>query len=800
MSLALFPTRMKTKGPFIGDQRLRLLTCDDESMRHRQWECLDPDRFRVARRAVEDDGSVDGNIQLPKGWRWELIDTKVDREKLLVDPKHNRLVLVIEAGTGKTIATQQAAYLRSSKQTGHLVLGFPFARLPDDAAKYLDDTQSPWLCQRMCDLPQFRGKEFERVRRLILRQINTGKFTLMVDALDQQRRVDSPQRRVDALAGFLQRFPKTNVIVTGRPTSIVDQRDTLFAGDDWSFVQISEFTKEQCKEYVGVERIKALGRLDVELMSQPRMLEQVRELTPDELRGTRTASELHWRALEKTLVIAVSEYNLSTAEPLKLLAAIAFQMHSQQNTDGVPAGAEFETFVDKMHEDRGKALAKTYPTPLDLYRGIDNVAKLNEFLDFAVLEASGRTQIYFRNRTLQDFFAALWVTRYASGVAERNWLRENLLDYTRKQPGLRQRTQQFWRFATEIPSAAYGDGQHWARSMSVLFLPNRYSGNDDNDRYDLDDQPESTIGECRRSPQYVYRAWWNLLDLAGKLPIQSPYGGEYLVEEDLIDATTQVQAEVRCRFDKGERMRSLRIQERRTASETAGSILDSFLGEFLELTQKSDTAREFDSDFCEIPEGNFYYGNDGDVDTLAEGFILARFPVANQIITLFCPRHLIIEFDYEDSSSSPTCPAIYCDWYTAWCAATWLHGRLPGERQWERACRGSYVSSDPPTRFNVGDTENDLVLAGWYQENSRRHTHPIGGETESKRPNDFGIYHMHGSVWECTQSCYGNPSPKSRVLRGGAFNVNSVGCQSSFRESLSPDHAIPTVGFRVARA
>ncbi len=128
--------------------------------------------------------------------------------------------------------------------------------------------------------------------------------------------------------------------------------------------------------------------------------------------------------------------------------------------------------------------------------------------------------------------------------------------------------------------------------------------------------------------------------------------------------------------------------------------------------------------------------------------------------------------------------------------------RLPTEAEWEYACRARST-----TRYCFGDAEEILGEYAWFLENSERKTHPVG----EKKPNSWGLYDMHGNVWEWCQDLYADyPSdaltdPKgpiegsSRVFRGGSFISVADNCRSAFRIRLDPSRRIIFYsGFRVA--
>ena len=129
--------------------------------------------------------------------------------------------------------------------------------------------------------------------------------------------------------------------------------------------------------------------------------------------------------------------------------------------------------------------------------------------------------------------------------------------------------------------------------------------------------------------------------------------------------------------------------------------------------------------------------------------------------------------------------------------------RLPTEAQWEYACRAGST-----TRYCFGDTENGLGEYAWYIENSGRQTHPVG----EKKPNAWGLYDMHGNVWEWCQDWYdsgyyaksptdgpmGPTTALGRVDRGGGWFSSAGDCRSAFRGRDDPGGRADTLGLRVS--
>jgi len=130
--------------------------------------------------------------------------------------------------------------------------------------------------------------------------------------------------------------------------------------------------------------------------------------------------------------------------------------------------------------------------------------------------------------------------------------------------------------------------------------------------------------------------------------------------------------------------------------------------------------------------------------------------------------------------------------------------RLPTEAQWEYACRAGVK-----TRFSFGDNDKGLDAYGWHKGNGGGRGHPVG----RKKPNAFGLYDMHGNVWEWCHDWYDdkfyakakNVDPENtkataghtRVLRGGSWYDNPDRSRAACRYNRAHVHRYAYYGFRV---
>ncbi len=193
-----------------------------------------------------------------------------------------------------------------------------------------------------------------------------------------------------------------------------------------------------------------------------------------------------------------------------------------------------------------------------------------------------------------------------------------------------------------------------------------------------------------------------------------------------------------------------------------------------------------------------------------KSFYMGRYPVTNEQYAKFLeavPGSSEPEYWSNRSFNQPNQPVVGVSWQDARAYAEWAGLRLPSEAEWEYACRAG-----SKTKYCNGDSEEALDRVGWYDKNSGARLHPVG----EKEPNEFGLYDMHGNVWEWVEDdwhsnyngapedgCAWIDHPKRvarRAFRGGGFGSWSLFCRSAFRLHRAPALRLLNLGFRLARS
>ena len=140
-----------------------------------------------------------------------------------------------------------------------------------------------------------------------------------------------------------------------------------------------------------------------------------------------------------------------------------------------------------------------------------------------------------------------------------------------------------------------------------------------------------------------------------------------------------------------------------------------------------------------------------------------------------------------------------------------LFMRLPSEAEWEYACRAGTQTAFNFDQALATDLVNYRGTWEWASEQWGEKALQATTAVKSYAANAWGLYEMHGNVWEWCQDWYGDYPAESatdpagaidgtlRVLRGGSWYNEGRICRSAFRSLDSPHNASLSIGFRLAR-
>ncbi len=260
--------------------------------------------------------------------------------------------------------------------------------------------------------------------------------------------------------------------------------------------------------------------------------------------------------------------------------------------------------------------------------------------------------------------------------------------------------------------------------------------------------------------------------------------------------------------------------------------------------------------FCWCPPGTFMMGSPEDEPdrenfetehevTLTRGFWLLESEVTQRFWESVMNRSQLEEFLQEEIDELPTdeetyeggeyrklrqlglgddYPVYYVSWDTAneFCRKlsekAGIRFTLPTEAQWEYACRagttGPFAVKRLESSYQDAEGNSVTVLSmedpsemGWTMKNSQTGIHPV----KSLHPNAWGLYDMHGNLWEMCSDIYSKDyyeiSPSTdpvgpevgtyRVNRGGSWCSYEKFCRSACRYRNAPTYRFKNLGFRI---
>jgi formylglycine-generating enzyme required for sulfatase activity len=274
----------------------------------------------------------------------------------------------------------------------------------------------------------------------VLQALDEGMLFLLIDGLDQL----APGESVDVLRALLD-SSKCGCIVAGRRYAIRDLAKPLrLATREWSLARVVEFDDALVKNYLGIERASIFERLPANvqrLLRVPRVLSLFKLLAPDKCKQVRTSCDVFARATDQLLKqgldeapdsgpgIAIKHQPGERRDYIKcLLARLAFLQLAECEQDVKKAAQRDSTKVPNFHElTIGPEVVKALRPVQEYFKAagevdeseLENVFRLAWALEHPHDDSTGEITneakaIEWRNKSFLEFFAAVWLSQYAS--------------------------------------------------------------------------------------------------------------------------------------------------------------------------------------------------------------------------------------------------------------------------------------------------------------------------------------------------------------------------------------------------
>lgn len=434
----------------------------------------------------------------------------------------------------------------------------------------------------------------------------------------------------------------------------------------WRVARLEEFDEAQQRAFLGQTTDSSQDRLELipsdawSVLNIPRVLEYLYDLPDADLRDLRTPSDVYWRALGYLVDRGLNtvpgrcllQPNDQTAsESLRdtqreavfdLLGAMAFQMvvdfsgskkvkHIFVIPQGLERFVDFEELpdlvppnsFDHVPTDRltefkeavwtrlmvsnreprvWRRMYAPHPTIFDM--DFVRLAQMNVALEMKTGFSDSQHPLQFRNRSLQEWFAAYWLARHCTDAeADEFW---NMV----YQAGLEQSEAFYWinRYLSEMPKSPARDDEAWVRAASVWYHPG-----------------DGTVAGTKRSAEMLFRSWRTMHELAGE-PVFDWWDCSY---EELIATEAQMKSGepegVSPRTNDGQ-LRGLTPAgslSRHARVPRARDVLAAFHGEFqrildgshgdsltpTERATRQQAARELCENFIPVGAGQFKIGS-----------------------------------------------------------------------------------------------------------------------------------------------------------------------------------------------
>lgn len=778
----------------------------------------------------------------------------------------NRIVITEDAGAGKSIFTHWAiAWLstqdawRRMNDRGLPILAVRFER---DNEKW-PLTWEGYLGELACKLAKHSagaenwspGENVPKIAEVVTKHaLREGRVVIFCDALDQIVGNDA-QKQLEAFWSFLgqlaDNFPGVKIVVTSRATAVQKHagrfkapwKHAIVAGfsaveqvryladlipnsvlsEDDNFAELSE---EEAIEILSNDRLFGEFHAQVaDLLQTPVILSIIRNIAEKNVNNQgefprfSNRADLYFQAttrlLNRNLEKGEQFSDSAMGELREALSATAFAMMILEAGSYAVRGESEMARLSK--------LAKSYASPELKSKWTDVWKKLQQIADVShrlIVEEKSNDFFGWKHKGMMEFYAGLFLAKNELPAWKQPEIRlEDHLENEHLLTDLLAKSHWNWavRFAIELPQAENGAAQTFAdiptlrRTLTALFAP-----------------PTRDI----RPTKCMYRAWELLRFRDDK---RQGSAKKYL--EDLRNEGQEILASFQQQFTQiltdGEiSQAAIAAQvvpfERLKRMVEFGQLTAKRLDD-LENSQPAEIRKRLSlhRTFVHCPatgDEGFLMGTPGQEGkpehphhVRLDAFWMAATQVTRDQYALFDPNYeAAMEYPHAAlKNKGGRCPVIHVDWYSAFIYADFTGNMLPTEAQWEYACRagstGDFCIAKIDGEAKPIDEANLSRVAFW---NQNLDTGPQEVAHSSLEPNLWGLFDMHGNVWEWLADWYdpsyfqsldaAGPNPEgphdgsSRVLRGGVFaDYVAQNLRCARRGGFEPWMLFNFVGFRL---
>ncbi len=775
----------------------------------------------------------------------------------------DRIVITEDAGAGKSIFTHWAiAWLstadawRRMHERGLPILAVRFERRDEKWPLSADDYRTELArhlvkhCQGYEQWPPHKAIP-EVALEVVEQVLRDGRVVIFCDALDQIIGKDAANQ-LDAFWSFesqLHRsYPRVKVVVTSRSTAVQQHADSFKA--PWKHVMVAGFsaveqvryladlipwtepenvnlTEQRAVRILSHERLFGEFHAEVaDLLQTPVILSIVRSIAKRDAnhRGEfphfSNRADLYFQAttrlLNRNLEKGVQLSSTAKVELREALSATAMAMMILE-AGGYAVRGEPEM-------ERLSKLAKSYVSPELKAKWTDVWEKMQQIADVShrlILEEKSNDFFGWKHKGMMEFYAGLYLSKNDLPAWKQPEIRlEDHRENEHRLTDLLAKSHWNWvvRFAIELPQAENEAAQTFAdiptlrRTLTSLFA--------------------APIKEIRPT-ELMYRAW-ALFQLKNE---QRPNSAKkYLV--DLQSEGAKILASFQQQFtqiltDPGNPQAYLAAQlvpfHRLEAMVVTGQLTSEQLNQ-LRNAQPQEYRQRLPLEKCFVKcpatDANGFLmetsGQEGEREhphrVQLDSFWMAATQVTREQYRLFEPNHEAWSEKQQDElkNKGDRCPVINVSWYSALMFALYTGNKLPSEAQWEYACRaglpGDYCHVVGEDGQPVEIKKETLDRVAYWKKGWGMGPQPVA--MKDLRPNFWGMYDMHGNVWEWVFDWYapkyyetedakqknppGPSAGSSRVLRGGSFVVYRADfLRCAYRFVNEPGRFYHFLGFRL---